>query len=119
MTLGTPLLSLVPIVGVAILAGSVTMRPVGQKPCSTSRANVILAAQQAIKGRLPNLQFPIFSYAADDRTYVSNDRCAWTMYGHVEGQTVDGDSVRLGWVVNLSLTPGDETARRVDSSVVF
>ena len=116
MTFRAPLLSIVPIVGLAIVGGSIATRPVPQKACSASPAKVSLAAQQAIKERLPNLQFPTFSYSADDRTYVSNDRCAWTMVGHVEGETVEGVPVRLGWVVNLSLARGGAT---VNSSVIF
>ena len=118
--LRTTLLSLSPILGVAILSISVASHRVESKVCTSNPVMIKLAAQQAIKNRLSKLHFPIFSYSNDDGTYVSNNLCDWTVLGRVEAQADDGAMVRLGWAVNLGVKPGDPVAEPiVASSVVF
>jgi hypothetical protein len=120
MAFGTPLLKLCPIIGVAILGSSVASHKVDPRACSLSPTAINVAAQQAIKDRLRNLHFPIFSYSADDQASVSNDGCGWTVLGHVEAQTDDGVRVRLGWAVNILVKPGElRTPPDVASSIVF
>ncbi len=120
MTLRTTLLSVGPIVGVAMLSVGLASHRTASEVCSYKPDAIILAAQQAIKDRLPNLHFPIFSYSSDDHTFVSNDQCDWTVLGHVETLADDGTTVRLGWAVNLRIRPGDALrAPTVASSIVF
>jgi hypothetical protein len=120
MAFGTPLLKIAPIIGVAILGSSVASHNLDPKACSYSPATINLAAQRAIKDRLRNLHFPIFSYQAGDRTSVSVNRCDWTVLGHIEAQTDDGVTVRLGWAVNILAKPGDPgSPPEVASSIVF
>src|ERR1700674_84427 len=97
MAFGTPLLKIAPIIGVVILGSSVASHNVDPTACSHSPAVINSVAQRAIKDRLRNLNFPIFSYQAGDRTSVSLDRCDWTVLGHIEAQMDDGVTVRLGW----------------------
>jgi len=120
MRLGATLLSVGPIVGVAMLSVGLASRHPTSQVCSYKPDTMILAAQQAIKDRLPNLHFPIFSYSSDDHTVASNDQCNWTVLGHVETLADDGTLVRLGWAVNLRIKPGDTIgAPTVASAIVF
>jgi hypothetical protein len=120
MTPRATLLSIGPIVGVAMLSVGLASHRTASKVCSNKPDAVISAAQQAIKDRLSNLHFPIFSYSSDDHTYASNDHCNWTVLGHVEMLTDNGTTVRLGWAVNLRMRPGDARgAPTVASSIVF
>ena len=119
MTSGTILLSIGPIVGIALLTGSIVARHDGREVCAANADGITVAAQQAIIGRLPGLHFPVFSYSSGDRAYASNDRCDWTVLGRVEALAEDGTTVRLGWAVNLSVTPGGASAPRAVSEILF
>jgi hypothetical protein len=84
MRLGATLLSVGPIVVVAMLSAGLASHHPTSGVCSYKPDRMILVAQQAIQDRLPNLHFPIFSYSSDDHAYASNDQCNWTVIGHVE-----------------------------------
>jgi hypothetical protein len=118
--LGATLLGVGPIVGVAMLSVGLASHHPTSEVCSYKPDRMILVAQQAIKDRLPNLHFPIFSYSSDDHAYASNDQCNWTVIGHIETLADDGTLVRLGWAVNLRIKPGDTIgAPTVASAIVF
>jgi hypothetical protein len=120
MTLENTLLSLCPVVGVAVLSGSVASHQVASQACAYDPVRITVAAQQAVKARLPKLLFPVFSYSSGPHTSFSDDRCEWTVLGHVEALTNDGTVMRLGWAINLRVNPGDSvSAPTVSSSIVF
>jgi hypothetical protein len=120
MTFETPVLKLASLVGVLVLGGSLASNPMKPQSCSLGSTRINLAAQQAVKARLPKLYFPIFYYLTDDRTSASDDQCSWTVLGHVEAKTNDGATMRLGWAVELIINPRDPRGRpTVASSITF
>jgi hypothetical protein len=66
MTFETPVLKLASLVGVLVLGGSLASNPMKPQSCSLGSTRINLAAQQAVKARLPKLYFPIFYYLTDD-----------------------------------------------------
>jgi hypothetical protein len=118
MTSATALLGIAPLVVIAVLSGALAGHRA--ETCSADPARMKLAAQKAVKDRLPNLAFAAFAYAADDRIEASADRCDWTVIGHVEARTESAGPARLRWVVNLRVAPGGANApTTVRSSIVF
>jgi hypothetical protein len=120
MTFETPVLKLASLVGVLVLGGSLASNPMKPQSCSLGSTRINLAAQQAVKARLPKLYFPIFYYLTDDRTSASDDQCSWTVLGHVQGITSAVATVQLEWAVELIVNPHDLGGPpRVASSIIF